>query len=297
MIHAFLQRHGAAYRAVLTADVRDTMFQADPFAAILKDDATTKDDASKEAAGREVLFVFEDDPTKSIGDCAWNGGWVRDCFGGDVYGRVSSKKIYCSGISLGTTHAMTKYTQLMSDEVVSARFAGCERNGVDQGLHNVLVHEGRIEHLETMGQANGMVAHMQASPGRITGPGKSVVNAREQKYAVVHQYDRDVSLTEAYLRRYVDWDRSEKGAVCRDYRLTPGADLMKGRCDLKPAGGVDVDMCCKVCDRQEGCMGFAFLRGVCFLKSCNMPDGPPMADPQVTTGLRKASGAGAVAVQ
>lgn len=288
MIHDFLLRHQGHYGRVLTADVRDTMFQRDPFAAIM----------GQAGEGEEVLWVFEDDPTKTIGECAWNGGWVKSCFGEDVLQRVSRKKIYCSGISMGTARAMQAYTKVMTDKVLRDDFAACERNGVDQGMHNVFVHLGMIEHMRTMDQAAGLVAHMQATPGRIVKPGFLVVNAQDKPYAIVHQYDRDSSLTQEYLDRYVTWDRSENGTVCQAYRISKGADLLKGTCDLKPAGGVDADMCCKVCDRQEGCQGFAHLRGVCFLKSCNGPPGPPMNNPAITMGLlREREAAARTAVQ
>ena len=188
---------------------------------------------------------------------------------------------------MGTTQAMLGYTGTIDEEIRGPDFARCERNGVDQGMHNVYIHLGKIRHMKVMEQGVGFVANMQASPAEVLRPGFTVVNQKQQLYAVVHQYDRKPDLTHEYLRRYVKWDRSENGTVCQDYRLSKGGDLLKGQCDLKPAGGVDADMCCKVCDRQEGCQGFALVRGVCFLKSCNGPPGPPTGDSGVTMGLRK----------
>jgi hypothetical protein len=53
---------------------------------------------------------------------------------------VSDRPIICSGISLGTIDEMTEYIKLMTEKILSPDFAKCERNGVDQGIHNVLVH-------------------------------------------------------------------------------------------------------------------------------------------------------------
>ena len=74
MIHTYLSEHQALYSRVLAADVRDTAFQDDPFAKVL----------GSLTEGQEALYVFEDDPQKTIGDCAWNAGWVKSCFGKQV---------------------------------------------------------------------------------------------------------------------------------------------------------------------------------------------------------------------
>mmetsp|Transcript_18284 Transcript_18284/g.40611 ORF Transcript_18284/g.40611 Transcript_18284/m.40611 type:complete len:210 (-) Transcript_18284:170-799(-) len=46
----------------------------------------------------------------------------------------------------------------------ASRFPSCERNGVDQGAHNVLVHSGALKqlHLQQWGQRDGPVANMQS---------------------------------------------------------------------------------------------------------------------------------------
>ncbi len=66
--------------------------------------------------------------------------------------------------------AALEYMRTMNDIIVGkdhsqgAKFPHCERNGVDQGVHNVLVHTGALKHLHVKqwGQADGPVANMQA---------------------------------------------------------------------------------------------------------------------------------------
>lgn len=118
MIDDFLTEHSTQYDQVLTVDVRDTSFQSDPFSTIITEDG---------------LYISEDDPTKTIGVCAWNKGWVRSCFGELVLSEVSNLPIYCSGVSLGRIDSVRGYTKLMKDKILSSGFAGCEKNGVDQG--------------------------------------------------------------------------------------------------------------------------------------------------------------------
>jgi len=118
MIDDFLAENKDEYDQVLTIDVRDSMFQGDPFSDIIVEDG---------------LYISQDVPTKTIGECSWNGGWVEACFGTDTLNSLSKRPIYCSGVSLGEMAVMRKYTKLMREKILSPDFPKCERNGVDQG--------------------------------------------------------------------------------------------------------------------------------------------------------------------
>jgi hypothetical protein len=199
------------------------------------------------------------------------------------------RKIFCSGVTMGTTREVMVYTRLMTDKINAPDFAACERNGVDQGMHNVFIHHGDIPTMRVENQTAGYVANMQSMVGRVT-ESMTVVNERDEPYAVVHQYDRLSELTVHLFKKYVYWDRSEGGTVCKDYTITKGQDLLRGMCDLRPAGGLDADMCCKVCDRDKNCQGFAHVRTVCFLKSCTGPLQEGEWDDGVTMGIRGRAG-------
>ena len=55
----------------------------------------------------------------------------------------------------------------------ASKFPSCERNGVDQGIHNVLVHSNLIPNMKIWSQADGPVANMQAKVAIIRVPNKS----------------------------------------------------------------------------------------------------------------------------
>ncbi len=68
---------------------------------------------------------------------------------------IGSNDIICSGVSCGSIGPVFSYIQLMAQIVTSNlisvsslvpenNFPRCERNGVDQGAHNVLVHTNQI---------------------------------------------------------------------------------------------------------------------------------------------------------
>jgi hypothetical protein len=68
------------------------------------------------------------------------------------------------------------------------KFPTCERNGVDQGVHNVLVHTDKIKNMKIWSQSNSPVLNLQAKMARVEG--MVVKNNHGDLVAVVHQYDR-----------------------------------------------------------------------------------------------------------
>ncbi len=93
------------------------------------------------------------------------------------------------------------YLQLMNDIVTgeskngiypSSKFPNCERNGVDQGVHNVLVHQNKIPHLKIWSQQESPVLNMQAEIYQLNN--MQVYNRKGEIAAVAHQYDRNQEL-------------------------------------------------------------------------------------------------------
>ena len=186
----------ARYHRVLLIDVRDSYFQGDPFAIIPRDASTP------------AFHAFKGVETITIGECGWNGGWVKDCFGDAVLAELSAQNIVCSGVSLGTMDVVFEYLQLMDDVVMgrkqapvaqAARFPACERNGVDQGVHNVLVHKKLIRALTLWSQRDAPVANLQAKRARVSG--LTVTNELGTRVPVVHQYDRYPDLQKALFAK------------------------------------------------------------------------------------------------
>jgi len=116
-----------------------------------------------------------------------------------VLNEVGDNAIICSGVSVATTDLALEYLKLMKDIILgdkgatsphglSPRFPACERNGVDQGIHNVLVHKRLVAGIQVKRQEDGPVTNLQARMARIEGT--QVFNSRDVLVPVVHQYDR-----------------------------------------------------------------------------------------------------------
>ena len=212
-----------------------------------------------------------------------------------MYERVKTKGIICSGVSAGTTASVMAYldavVSLVKGQYVSGidqhYFPSCERNGVDQGIHNVLVHlsiiPNTVTHVEDDGAAT--VVNMQASTSSYIRDDAVVMNTNGKVFSVVHQYDRSYKLLRKLVQRYApslfiedpfeEWAATE---ACTNYKLIAGYDLFKGKCDFKILATLSPAACCSRCSetstklgdkrQQQQCQAFAFLEGICFLKSC-----------------------------
>jgi hypothetical protein len=205
------------YNRVLLIDVRDSYFQSNPFdiiPLIAKNSTSAGNDPSTTKIGPNTttslpsFLVFSESEVSNIGKCHWNSDWIKDCFNPILFTEVASKRIINSGVTIGTADRIYEYLQLMEDIVLGlnktelsreSRFPGCERNGVDQGVHNVIVHTHALgtTAIKMYSQVDGPVANMQAGLARVFDDA-TVTNAQKQPVAIAHQYDRDGDLRDYY---------------------------------------------------------------------------------------------------
>ncbi|SPQ94395.1 unnamed protein product (mitochondrion) [Plasmodiophora brassicae] len=187
VIRQWLTEHGDRLdpsSRILLADVRDTFFQRNPFDIVGEQQGLW---ATLEAGG-------------PIAGCGWNRGWVQDCFGPGVLADVASKTISCSGITLGTMPAVVEYVHRMTAEL--ERRSSCERNGVDQGVHNVLVWTGDMADVHLVRPDEGQVANIQSmgADQAVIVNGRVVAGRHPDRvpFAIVHQYDRRQELKDLF---------------------------------------------------------------------------------------------------
>jgi hypothetical protein len=109
-----------------------------------------------------------------------------------VLKEVGTNGIICSGVSVGSIDTVLPYLSEMRSITLGTsgygKFPTCERNGVDQGVHNVLVHTDKIKNMKIWSQSNSPVLNLQAKMARVEG--MVVKNNHGDLVAVVHQYDR-----------------------------------------------------------------------------------------------------------
>jgi hypothetical protein len=185
----YLRARLARYDQVMMSDVRDVVFQRNPFDGI----ASSKCHFYLESAARTIGA----DPT--------NTRWVRGCFSPAEAERLAPCRISCSGITIGGTAAIIAYLERMVARIRAVSWRAYRQigHGYDQGIHNYLVHldptiDGIVvennEHIATMALEPRAFYRLDRE-SLIYGPD-------DHLFAICHQYDRFPDLRKAVEARF-----------------------------------------------------------------------------------------------
>lgn len=179
---AYLHAHAARYDRVLLTDVRDVVFQADPFSW---------------ESGAPLQFFLEHRGT-TIGGHPGNALWMRNAYGEAALAQLARQRVSCSGVTFGSTEGMLRYLAAMTDQIAAAtpRISGFD--GYDQAVHNHLIHTNAFPDAELLENGRGPVLTMHGVPTaefRLAPDGRLLDDAG-RLVPVLHQYDRHPPLRE-----------------------------------------------------------------------------------------------------
>jgi hypothetical protein len=170
--YLYLSANASRYRNVMLTDVRDVVFLRDPFAFDV-------DGA--------VHFFLEDEKTTLSGTVN-NRGWLAGAYGPETLDELGGRSISCSGITIGAVPAVLEYLELMVDAL--ARLPR-QFHGIDQGVHNYVVHKGLVPRGRIAGNDAGPVLTLGIMSAE---DATRILHARAEEVNVVHQYDRHPEL-------------------------------------------------------------------------------------------------------
>lgn len=204
-------------RHVLMTDVRDVVFQADPF--------------SPAPTGLEVFTEYE---TGRLADHAFQMKHLRALAGDDLAGQMEAQPCICAGTIVAPAAEAARLCRLILTLGAIPRSAVGGGFGVDQASLAVAVGYGLIpaevqanyRRVATIGMAADGVS---LKDGLIVNPGGSVS-------AIVHQYDRRPELVEAMRARWSQAlpDRVTKGpGGWTRWRRKVGASVARRLPDLR----------------------------------------------------------------
>jgi hypothetical protein len=176
----YLQTHGADADFVMLTDLRDVVFQDDPF-----------------RNGVEGLELYLEEDHLRIGTDHFNTLWLRKLYGVSTVTALGGTPISCSGTVVGTADAIRRYlTEMVSEIVWRRRPLGA----LDQGVHNWLIAQGRLPHATLVPNGTGRVLTMGGMASYRTAPDGMILNADGSVPAVVHQFDRHPELAARLTR-------------------------------------------------------------------------------------------------
>jgi hypothetical protein len=178
-LHAqdFLQQNQGKYANVLLTDVRDVVFQDDPFRDPLPSD----------------IVAFLETADMRFGVEPVNTNWVRENYGEPMVIKLSGKRTSCCGTVMGTSEGMEAYLAAFTGQMLILPSVA---HGADTSVHNVLVYEvlrERVSVVENLAGAVGTIGADTSNQLSLDTKGL-VVNERGVLVPVLHQYDRHPAL-------------------------------------------------------------------------------------------------------
>lgn len=167
---------------ILLSDVRDVVFQGDPFEPPL-----------------EGLEVFLEEPSQRVGADPYNRAWIRHLYGEVVAKELSRHVISCSGTVAGPRAHVLRYLKEMIEAIVWRRRP---LGPHDQGVHNFLLRTGALDPATEVRNGFGRVLTMGAMTAVKQDDGGRVLNQDGSIPAVLHQWDRHDALAHRLTREY-----------------------------------------------------------------------------------------------
>lgn len=173
--YEYLKSNRERYDRVILTDIRDVIFQSDPFKHFTFDG----------------LESFCED--KTINNCPTNRQWIIDTFGSQMLERVGNEIAVCAGVVCGTTACMIKYLKIMLQCFLQSTKMSMV-SGADQAIHNVIMHHQLGENLPVSIHQNFesyalTMGAMKKGDLTFDGLGR-VLNHRGEVVSILHQYDR-----------------------------------------------------------------------------------------------------------
>lgn len=171
---------------VLLSDVRDVLFQANPF----------------DPMPRRLQFFVESEPM-TLAQHGSNLRWLQAIVGAELAGTVADRPCVCAGTILGPRAGIVRMIRQMMLVLSIPRKAVPAGFGADQATLNLLAHLDLIgeadiipnrRHVLTLGKTNLDAVSLDA---------RGVIrNADGSASAIVHQYDRHAAINAAITERY-----------------------------------------------------------------------------------------------
>lgn len=177
----YLLKHGQRFRNVLLSDVKDVVFQDDPF--------------SSDLGSR--LHVAMESTRIPIGECAYTSEWILAGYGETVFDELKENELSCAGTVLGPVGAVERYLDAMLDQIRTMRDAF---HCADQAAHNIMLHRGQLEPAVRLYNFHGPVATVGTETQFRRNARGQLVNEDGSVIAIVHQYDRHPKLVRMFDR-------------------------------------------------------------------------------------------------
>ncbi len=176
------------YQNVMMTDVRDVIFQKDPFDFDIQPDS--------------IYYFLEAEHTR-IQDCEKNSWWITEMLGEEALKRLGPNHISCGGTIIGCPKTMHMHFKITTESIMK-NLRCCNRAGIDQAPHHLIVWDRLVPNIHVIPNRAGIILTMQTTKREhwsISEEGLIVVDG-DKIPNTIHQYDRFPDATQAILARY-----------------------------------------------------------------------------------------------
>jgi hypothetical protein len=156
---------------VFISDVRDVVFQGDPFGHVTDTD---------------LEFFLE---PKQIKDCEFNSKKIKKLYGNKFLSEIGDKEISCAGTTIGTREGILKYLDKMLLELNRLRIQN-DAFADDQAVHNYLIYNNYFPNHKKYNTGYGPVSTLHHLREGIFNNQGQVINIDGTVVPIVHQWDR-----------------------------------------------------------------------------------------------------------
>jgi hypothetical protein len=179
----YLRNRAMEADMVMLSDVRDVVFQQDPFSEPLHCE----------------LEVFLESNHVKVGNNAFNRRWIRTLYGARMANQMGEEVVSCSGTTVGTRCGVLRYLECVCAEIEKQRRP---LGAHDQGIHNYLIRNNRLAPLSIRRNGEGRILTVGEQVEVKLSQSDEVLNHDGRVVPVVHQYDRHPALATLLWQRY-----------------------------------------------------------------------------------------------
>jgi hypothetical protein len=164
------------FRRVLLSDLRDVVFQSNPF-DLIQDEG--------------IMFGLEDDRL-TIGSQWANSVWLERVGGPAIRDELAAKRISCVGVVLGSGTVIATYLHRLVEALTRPGIDIARFHGADTGAHNMVVYRGALTNVRFADFSSGGILNMHGLRTECIRwtPDGLLCDANQKPFAVIHQYDR-----------------------------------------------------------------------------------------------------------
>jgi hypothetical protein len=181
LYHEALEAVYPRVKRVLLTDVRDVVFQADPF-----------------TFAEDKLWVFEEDSRLNMQLNEENRAWYLKTFGSPAFQQVMNFPVICAGTVLGGREATLQYLRTMTTVMITRPPVV----GGDQAIHNHICRGDHVAAEIVPNEAGVVLTLYNITDAEVRYDNQArVVNTAGQPYPILHMYDRLPVLKQRVLKR------------------------------------------------------------------------------------------------